>query len=85
MAETRADAEAAFNFFIAAYGAKYDKSAERMVKDRERLLISYDFPAEQVGAFAYNPANFMRAGRRFFTHFNENFIIAKQIYETNCG
>ncbi len=27
------------------YGAKYDKAAERMVKDRERLLISYDFPA----------------------------------------
>ena len=38
MAETRADAEAAFDFFIAAYGAKYHKAAERLVKDRERLL-----------------------------------------------
>ena len=46
MAETRADAEAAFDFFIAAYGAKYHKAAERLVKDRERLLSFYDFPAE---------------------------------------
>ena len=35
MAETRADAEAAFDFFN--YGAKYHKAAERLVKDRERL------------------------------------------------
>ena len=41
-----ADAEAAFDFFIAAYGAKYHKAAERLVKDRERLLSFYDFPAE---------------------------------------
>ena len=46
MAETKADAEAAFDFFIEAYGAKYDKAAERLVKDRERLLSFYDFPAE---------------------------------------
>ena len=37
---------AAFDFFIAAYGAKYHKAAERLVKDRERLLSFYDFPAE---------------------------------------
>ena len=42
MAETRADAEAAFE----AYSAKYHKAAERLVKDRERLLSFYDFPAE---------------------------------------
>ena len=29
-----------------AYGAKYHKAAERLVKDRERLLSFYDFPAE---------------------------------------
>ena len=46
MAETRADAEAAFDFFVRAYGAKYHKAAERLVKDRERLLSFYDFPAE---------------------------------------
>ena len=46
MAETKIDAEGAFDFFIQAYGAKYDKAAERLVKDRERLLTFYDFPAE---------------------------------------
>ena len=30
---------------IAAYGAKYHKAAERLVKDRERLRAIYDFPA----------------------------------------
>jgi len=46
MAETRADAEKAFDFFVDAYGAKYHKAVERLVKDRERLLTFYDFPAE---------------------------------------
>jgi transposase-like protein len=46
MAETKTDAEGAFDFFIQAYGAKYDKAAERLLKDRERLLTFYDFPAE---------------------------------------
>ena len=46
MAETKRDAEKAFDFFIEAYGAKYDKAVERLVKDRERLLTFYDFPAE---------------------------------------
>ena len=46
MAETRAQAEGAFDFFVAAYGVKYDKAAERLVKDRECLLTFYDFPAE---------------------------------------
>ncbi len=46
MAETRADAENAFDFFLQAYGAKYDKAAECLAKDRDRLLTFYDFPAE---------------------------------------
>ncbi len=46
MAETKADAEAAFDFFIQAYGAKYDKAVACLVKDRERLLTFYEFPAE---------------------------------------
>ena len=46
MAETKAAAEQAFDFFIEAYGAKYHKAADRLVKDRERLLTFYDFPAE---------------------------------------
>lgn len=46
MAETKAEANKAFDFFIQAYGVKYDKAVERLVKDRERLLAFYDFPAE---------------------------------------
>ena len=46
MAETKAEAEAAFDFFVQAYGAKYDKAVERLIKDRDRLLAFYNFPAE---------------------------------------
>jgi putative transposase len=46
MAETSKDAEAAFNAFIAAYMAKYEKAAECLAKDRQALLAFYDFPAE---------------------------------------
>ncbi|HSR56389.1 MAG TPA: IS256 family transposase [Alphaproteobacteria bacterium] len=46
MAETKADAEDAFDFFVRAYGAKYDKAVECLTKDRDRLLTFYDFPAE---------------------------------------
>ncbi len=46
MAETKAEAESAFDYFVDAYGVKYDKAVERLVKDRDRLLTFYDFPAE---------------------------------------
>jgi transposase-like protein len=46
MAETREDAEAAFDFFLEAYGVKYDKAAQCLEKDRDALLAFYDFPAE---------------------------------------
>ncbi len=46
MAETREAAEAAFDSFVEAYGAKYDKAVACLAKDREALLTFYDFPAE---------------------------------------
>ena len=46
MAETRKDAEAAFDFFVEAYGPKYPKATERLTRDRDVLLTFYDFPAE---------------------------------------
>jgi len=46
MAETKQDAEKAFDFFLKAYGAKYDKAVAWLAKDRDVLLIFYDFPAE---------------------------------------
>ena len=46
MAPTRAEAEKAFDLFVATYQAKYVKATECLSKDREVLLSFYDFPAE---------------------------------------
>ena len=46
MAETKAEAEKAFDFFLQAYGAKYDKAAECLAKDRDLLLAFHDVPGE---------------------------------------
>ncbi len=46
MAENKRDAEAAFNFFIEAYGVKYERAVGKLTKDRDVLLTFYDFPAE---------------------------------------
>ena len=46
MAETKREAEKAFDFFLEAYGAKYDKAAACLAKDRDVLITFYDFPAE---------------------------------------
>lgn len=45
-AETKAEAEKAFDQFVATYEAKYPKAAECLAKDRATLLAFYDFPAE---------------------------------------
>lgn len=46
MAETKDDAEAAFDALIETYEAKYPKAVKCLVKDRAELLAFYDFPAE---------------------------------------
>ena len=52
MAETKAAADTAFDFFVEAYGLKYAKSCSKwravkcLTKDRADLLAFYDFPAE---------------------------------------
>jgi transposase-like protein len=46
MAPTRAEAEKAVDHFVAVYQAKYPKAAQCLVKDRDPLLVFYDFPAE---------------------------------------
>ena len=46
MAETKADAEKAFDLFVTTYQAKYPKATECLAKDRVVLLTFYDFPAE---------------------------------------
>ena len=46
MAETRGEAERAFEKFGATYRAKHPRAVECLEKDREELLAFYDFPAE---------------------------------------
>lgn len=46
MAETKENAEKAFDHFIQSFEAKYPKAAECLAKDRDVLLTFYDFPAE---------------------------------------
>lgn len=46
MADTRENAEKAFDLFVATYQAKYPKAVQCLVKDRKVLLTFYDFPAE---------------------------------------
>jgi putative transposase len=46
MAPDRATAEVAIGTFAEKYGAKYEKAATCLLKDRDALLTFYDFPAE---------------------------------------
>jgi putative transposase len=46
MAETKAQAEAAFDAFVESYQVKYEKAAQCLARDRDQLLAFYDFPAE---------------------------------------
>jgi putative transposase len=46
MAETHAEAEKAFDLFVATFQAKYPKAVECLAKDRDVLLTFYEFPAE---------------------------------------
>jgi transposase-like protein len=45
-AETKVDAEQAFDAFLEKYGAKYASACDCLQKDRDVLLTFYDFPAE---------------------------------------
>ena len=46
MAETKKDALAAFDALVETWGAKYEKVVECLSKDRDALLVFYDYPAE---------------------------------------
>lgn len=45
-AETKADAEKAFELFIKIYEPKYPKAALGLQKDRDELMAFFDFPAQ---------------------------------------
>jgi putative transposase len=46
LAESRTQAEEAFDQFLTTYEVKYARAAECLAKDRDVLLTFYDFPAE---------------------------------------
>lgn len=46
MAASRAEADQAFDLFVSTWKIKYPKATECLAKDREELLVFYDFPAE---------------------------------------
>src|SRR5215212_6960782 len=46
MAETKKDALVAFDAFIETWGVKYARAVECLIKDRDALLVFFDFPAE---------------------------------------
>ena len=46
MAETKKEANAAFDLFVETYSVKYEKAVGKLVKDRNELLAFYDFSAE---------------------------------------
>ena len=46
MAKTRKQAEKAFDHFLAIFEAKYPKATACLAKDRKKLLVFYDYPAE---------------------------------------
>ena len=46
MADTRENVEKAYHLFIKSYEAKYPKATECLSKDRESMLVFYDFPTE---------------------------------------
>ena len=45
-AETKAEAEKAFDLFLETYEPKYPKATLCLEKDREELMTFYDFPAQ---------------------------------------
>jgi transposase-like protein len=45
MAETKKNAEAAFDLFVKTYEDKYPGTAQCLPKDQDELLAFYDFPA----------------------------------------
>jgi putative transposase len=45
MAETKKNAEAAFDLFVKTYEDKYPGTVQCLLKDQDELLAFYDFPA----------------------------------------
>jgi transposase-like protein len=53
-AENRADAEKAFDLFLKTNEPKYPKTALCLQKNREELMVFYDFPARHWQRIRYS-------------------------------
>ncbi len=75
MAETREMAEKAFDAFVSRFEAKYPKAVECLVRDKEKLLIFYDFPAEHWAPIrTTNPIESTFAAVRHRTNKTKNCV-----------
>jgi len=63
MAETKKDALAAFDALVETWGAKYEKAVECLSKDRDALLVFYDFPADIGSIYARPTSSKVRSPR----------------------
>jgi len=57
MAETKIAAEATFDAFIESYKLKYTRLPNASPKDRDALLVLYDFPARALDALENHKSN----------------------------
>jgi len=77
-ADSRKDAERAFDRFIATYEQKYPKAVDCLAKDREELLAFYDFPAAHWQHIrTTNPIESTFATIRLRTRKTRNCVSAK--------
>ena len=67
MAETRKAAERAFDFFLKAYGPKYDKATACLAKDRDVLLSSTTSPPS-TGSILGRPSTYTLTYREHLRH-----------------
>jgi len=51
MADTRKNAESAFDLFIETFEDKYPKATRCLEKDREELLAFYDFSSKALAKY----------------------------------
>ena len=77
-ADSRADAERAFDRFVATYEDKYPRAVDCLVKDRKALLAFYDFPAAHWQHIrTTNPIESTFATIRLRTRKTRNCVSAK--------
>ena len=57
MAETKKEAEAAFDLFVKTYQDKYPGVVQCLLKDQDELLVFYDFPAAHCEEYTNNESH----------------------------